>query len=1054
VRTPLGAAVALAFIAGLVSPVSAVASPTIPVQTTAAQSISGHVTDSSGRPLAGATITIAGSGKTFTLTSASDGGFSQALEPGVYSVTINHGGFQSAQSDVAVTAGGRSDFTVPLQEANLSGLRVIGRTSVTTNRTPFNVSESSVATLPQQEIGLRLNNNLTDIVGDMPGVTITRTFSSTPNTNFQVRGGSLQTKVTIDGHPVSSGISGTWNTNYAISTLFNNVEVDKGTGLNGAIAGESAVGTVNLRTRDFSRNNSYGFSFGPDSYGSGVYTAYADMNFLKNDKLSVIVAKAFTAYNGPWQSEFLDRTGNTSSPAAFVGLGQPPQLIGLDQWQGDFSNRYSLQGELVKARYRLSESSSITAEYLGLQGQYQPQGGAYGTYNGLVTLQACQLNNAKPGAGFASGGAFVANLAGCNASSLYEPPYVFNNVGNQIPSYSWFPNSYIQNNEPQFAAEFRTSYKDDTLLFRPYTHVINRYISGVNENQYPGNGTTNTGVGGWFAVTSAANCQVKFLAPNVTGGPASGAAGPCFPLTTGPNGPAYIGSDATGHGFATTSSAPSCSPTPPYTCFTTPTGIENDGNFGYGTPFSQPEFDQLSGYTFTYLHPVKDNTYTFSYDYRRDFTQSASTDQTAAAAGCQFVIGSVKSGAVYDKNGALFQPGCTTSLFGKTGPYAQYNLLPRSSVGVPPTVSQYGDFALTGTFRISDKLRAAIGNYYEIYRADAQIEDPAVLNAYATLGNSSAAPVSLITKKLSYSHYDPHVGLEYRMSRDTSVRANAGSSITEPYPSLISGFGSVSIPNAAAVNYTLNIPNVGLQPETTVAYDLGFDQRLQDGGVLSLDLYDFTVHNVFLSNTQQIPVPAGVPTFPGTLGIQSQTINGPINRNYGVELSLTKIPTLGFGYYVSGTLTRSFNDQLPLSIYAFNTSASNTNFLINGLQFGIPYFKSYGQLLYVGENGTTLELGADYEGNNNSTFGPPYTLWDAAARVPVGHGFALQASVQNLLGYSNGTQLGRVLSQQGAIQPAVWLNNGVLTYAGVSSPLQALSPRTFRLILSFDTGNR
>ncbi len=53
-------------------------------------------------------------------------------------------------------------ISVTMQELNLSSLRVIGRTGTTVNRTPFNVSESSISTLPPLEITLRQNNNLTD----------------------------------------------------------------------------------------------------------------------------------------------------------------------------------------------------------------------------------------------------------------------------------------------------------------------------------------------------------------------------------------------------------------------------------------------------------------------------------------------------------------------------------------------------------------------------------------------------------------------------------------------------------------------------------------------------------------------------------------------------------------------------------------------------------------------------------------------------------------------------------------------------------------------------
>jgi outer membrane receptor protein involved in Fe transport len=1027
--------------------IAATNSETIAQATVAQSTINGKVTDSRGNPLSGATVTIEGGGRTYTLTSKSDGTFQQVLAPGLYSVTVNRGGFQTAQNDVAVTAGSRFDATVALQEQNLQSLRVIGGVSTNSRRAQLNVSESAVSTLPPLEIALRQNNTLTDTVATLPGVVVQRTFSSTPNTNFVVRGAGPQTRVTIDGHPISSGIFGQWNTNYAAAGIFSDVEVVKGAGLNGSIAGESAVGTVNLRTRGFTAKNSYGLQWGQDSYAGGIYNFFGDMNFM-HDKLSVIVQKSFTGFNGPWNNTFNDRAGANNLSTRPTALNQAQSFIGLDQWQGDFSNRYSLQAELVKLRYRFNETSSVMLEYLGMQGQYQPQGGSYGTYLGAMTLQACQ-----------NGSAYQPSLATCNSQSTYTAPYTFNNIGNTVNAYSWFPNSFIQNNEPQFSAEFRTAIKNDTILFRPYTHIINRYISGVRENAYPGNG------GAWFAVTDAANCQVKFIPTGTTGGPATGAAGPCFPSTTGPNGASYIGNDPTGHQFLTTPNAPVCSPAPPFTCYTTTTNIQNDGTFGYGTPFSQPEVDRLNGYTFSVIHPAGPNVFNFSVDYRKDFAQSQSSDQSGAAQGCSFVIGSVSGANVFYKNpttGATtaFQPGCSTSQFPATGsPYTRYNLLPRSAIGTPPTVSQYTDFALTGSFRIGERLNLAIGNYLELYKLNAQIEDPAVLAAYAALGNSNAAPVSLVTRTQKYSHYDPHIGAEYRVNRDLSLRANAGSSITQPWPGIVSGFGSITIPNAAnGGNYTNTIPNFNLKPETTVSYDLGFDQRLHDGGILSMDLYDITIHDVFVSNTTNLgtiantcgPNNGGV--FPNSLCLQTNQINGPLLRTYGAELSVTKNPINGWGYYLSATLARTYLDQLPLSIYAANTTPGNGNFNVNGAQlFGNPFFKSYGQLQYAHPNGFLFSLGADYEGPDNSTFGPPFVLWDAATRIPVGKGLKLQISAQNLFNLNTGTLLGRTLSNQGNVQPAVYLSNGQLLPTGGLANINALPPRTIRMTLNLAT---
>jgi outer membrane receptor protein involved in Fe transport len=1044
VRTHFRAAALFAFVSlalGLAGPVSAATSPETIAQAAAVQTtLSGTVTDSRGAPLGDTQVTVEGGGRTYRATTKADGSFSIALPPGVYTVTLSHGGFQTGTNDVSIAPGsGNTAIRVQLQEADLSRLQVIGRTSTTAVRTPFNISESSVSQLPPLEITLRQNNNLTDTVATLPGVVVQRTFSATPNTNFIVRGAGPQTRVTVDGHPVSSGIFGQWNTNYAASGIFNDVEVVKGTGLNGAIAGESAVGTVNLRTRDFTARNSYGIQLGTDSYSGGLYNAFADMNFL-NNKLSVIVAKSFVGFNGPWDAQIKNRSGLTNAGTITPATGQPPNIVGLTQWMGDFSNRYGLQAELAKIRYRFSESTSLTVEYLGMQGQYQPQGGAYSTYNGNMTIQACQ-----------QGGVFQSALGNCGTQATYTAPYTFNNIGGTVDAYQWFPNSFIQNNEPQFAAELRTTLKNDTLLFRPYTHLINRYISGARENNYPGN------AGGWNVVTNAANCQVKYIAPGAAGGPATGAAGPCFSVNMPLIGPAYIGNDPTQHTFKTTPNALVCSPTPPYTCFTTPTAPENDGLFGFGTPFSQPEIDRLNGYTFSWIHPAGNNVFNFSIDYRKDFAQSASSDQTGAAAGCTFVIGSVSGAAVFH-GGVPFQPSCSTAQFPLVGsPYTRYNLLPRSAIGTPPTVSQYTDLALTGTFQINDKLRLAIGNYLEIYKLNAQIEDPNVLLQYANLGNASAAPVALVTRTQNYTHYDPHVGLEYRASRDFSLRASGGSSITQPWPGIVSGFGSITIPNAAnGGNYTNTIPNFNLKPETTVAYDAGFDQRLNDGGILSVDYYNLTIHNVFLSNTTNLGTipnvcgPGNGGPFPNSLCLQTNQINGPIQRSYGLEAAVSKNPFNGWGYYLSTTLQRAYLDQLPLSIYLSNTSPGNGNFNVNRAQiFGTPFFKAYGQLLYAKPNGTVLELGADWQGADNSTFGVPYVLWDASARIPVAKNFRLQVSAQNLFNLNTGTYLGRSLQNQGNIEPTVYLSNGVLLPSGGTTNINSLPPRTIRISLGW-----
>jgi hypothetical protein len=99
-----------------------------------------------------------------------------------------------------------------------------------------------------------------------------------------------------------------------------------------------------------------------------------------------------------------------------------------------------------------------------------------------------------------------------------------------------------------------------------------------------------------------------------------------------------------------------------------------------------------------------------------------------------------------------------------------------------------------------------------------------------------------------------------------------------------------------------------------------------------------------------------------------------------------------------------------------------------------------------------FELGAEYNGPNNYSFGPPYTLWDAAVRIPiVPKRLRLQISAQNIFNLNDGSGLGRSLSGQGNIQPTLYHlpNSTTLLRSGASSNLNQLTPRSIRFLLDF-----
>ena len=448
------------------------------------------------------------------------------------------------------------------------------------------------------------------------------------------------------------------------------------------------------------------------------------------------------------------------------------------QWQGDMGYPYVLNGELAKLRYRFSDATSFSAEFLGMQGKYTQQGGSYASNYGYRTVAPCftQTAPATPTAGgiYTGSGSYssTTTAANCNQFSQYNAPYVTpQTVGSNAQFYSWFPNSVVQNNEPYFSGEFRTTFQNDTILLRPYWATINRFISGALENNYPGNG------GGWFQVTSTANCTTAFAPPNSKTG--TTATGPCFANNVSiPNATPYVNPGSPASTFPTQSSAPlACSAAAP--CWTTFTEQENDGLIGYGTPFSQPELDRLFGTTFQYIHPAGPNLYGFSYDYNQDTTTKQSGDTTIVPAGCTPTVAAGQAVAnVPATNG--YQPTCPLPF------------LPRTGINIPTTTIWHGDFALTGILQLTSRWQSQIGLYLTTWKANYQYQDPSLVATYG-----ANAPVSFLQATRNVSQFNPQFGFTYRASPAFAVRLSGGSGVTVPYAGQISGLAFVDLPNGA-----------------------------------------------------------------------------------------------------------------------------------------------------------------------------------------------------------------------------------------------------------------
>ena len=868
----------------------------------------------------------------------------------------------------------------------------------------------------------------------MPGLVVS-TNSSTNNSFIRVHGLGQETMVTIDGHPISSGVSGTFLGQFTDTGLLGGVDVLTGAGIYGSNSGESAVGTVNIRTPDFSSKDSLYAQGGLDTSGGSFETFLATLNA---GKFSFVLGKSFSGYiTAANQDVYGLVSGNVGSGATAVNGGakpspnfqySPPNLTNnLLAYQQPLTGPIDNNAQLAKMRFKFSDATSIAFEFFGTQATLNPVGANYGQFDGYLTVPQC-LTGGKAASG-----------ANCGLNSAYNSPFATNVVGTVVPTYTFFPNESISNNNPNFNLDFKTTLGNDTILLRPYTANITRLTNASTANSVYGNGNSQVAQASYQVVNNA-NCQLQFIAPTAAGG----AKGPCYTYGSNPNGPAYVvATNGASAAFPVTTNPAGFNCTVATPCYTTTTQQSNSGVWGFGTPSYAEEYDQLGGYTFSYIHPVGNNIYNFSIDHYYNDTVSYSGDLSPLAAGCAFTqAGGPPPASMADPG---YQPGCT--LIGPNGTNAiNYKATP---LAIPNTFASVTSFALTAQLQVTPKLEFDWGNYFTHYAILGQQESPAFLSSFVAAQvaagdapNIGLAPIVLSGFVNSASHYDPHFGFVWRPKGNVAIRATGGSSIEVPYASIVSGLESVSGGGGSGVT-EFNVPNPNLLPEIVVAEDLGGDYRFKDGTVFSLDLFNDFVHQTWLQTQFPIPTPAGYPS--GGSYIELLNTNGSGRWSRGVEMTVASLPQTGFGYSLAFTVNRLNYVNLPVSFEMLGT------YTPDGAQdYGYPYDHGYLNLQYGwGQYGSLARVGADYEGTGNPLNDTAYTQLDAGLKIGFPHGWALQTGIENLTNITNYALYAHALGFQGTVPVNQTIQpNGTITYnngpaRGVSAPF----PLTIRFSL-------
>jgi outer membrane receptor protein involved in Fe transport len=418
-------------------------------------SVTGSIHTITGAPVVGAQVVLSGQVDKQTSSDGS-GNFSFTdLPAGIYRVDVNRGGYVSATAtDVAVLGGQATPLQVTLQAASLSSLKTIARV-VSSANSSINTGAAATTFVGRAEFQELASPQINDVVQRIPGMVVEH-GSSSPNTSFTLAGSQgYETQTLIDGHPISAGRYGVWFTQFLNSFLVGSVETQIGPGNTTPFAGTAVGGTANIVTPSYAGKPLFEVTTGVDSQ-LGSYS-----NFLAEDAFGkfTLVAGAQVAGTNTYYSKTEGCVLDPNNKATW----NTPGATGVISFCGGLGGAQYNKGEIVKADWNFSPSTSFEFTYLGSQGGYLPQASAYGIYSGPIKIVNCMT---------------VHGHQECTnpADSGY--------IGQTINGFFFYPGSNVHNNMPLFEGQLRTAIGQNTLLIRPYAGNILRQIDGSGESNY------------------------------------------------------------------------------------------------------------------------------------------------------------------------------------------------------------------------------------------------------------------------------------------------------------------------------------------------------------------------------------------------------------------------------------------------------------------------------------------------------------------------------------------------------------------------------------------
>jgi outer membrane receptor protein involved in Fe transport len=444
-------------------------------QTAAAGTVAGTVTDLAGKALGDARVTITSATFSTSVLSGPDGTFAVSVPPDTYSVSARANGFQLFRQDgITVLADQRTKVKFALANVTLT---TIGQTS-TSSATSLNRSTSATASVSSQTFVDQGQNQVLNVLDQIPGVEINRFSSNAPgaNSSISIRGAQpYESQILIDGHPVTTSANGAYgfNATFLNALLLSGVDVDKGPGALPNTVEDAVGGTLNFKTADITSGPTASALVGYDSYNGSYFSLKAADTFGKLGVLVGIADNATPGYLG-------DPTvyGGATYPKVGAGEAYIPKL-GVLNFGYKATQEFESRSQLGKLSYNFSPQTSIVLSQYSTQTNNDETGTNYEYVN--ATIVPCIDT---PPAGFVG-------TPNCTEAGGKNPNYTNGTLGNKVGTiqpinlYAPYPNTTEFDNEPIYSAEFRTVVGPGSLLARYYTGAINRTITqGLTPNIY------------------------------------------------------------------------------------------------------------------------------------------------------------------------------------------------------------------------------------------------------------------------------------------------------------------------------------------------------------------------------------------------------------------------------------------------------------------------------------------------------------------------------------------------------------------------------------------